>query len=1015
MMLVSLSANRNPVYRERIEMQQVHWRFLLCVLTFWMTTSIHADDNTQLGLRLPVGFEVSEFADSELANDIYTMNFDDKGRLLVAGRGYIRYLLDTNHDGKADKVIQFADSPKDGAMGLHWEGDSLFCTGDGALRRFRDKDGDGRADGPSEIIRRLKTGGEHSAHAIRRGPDGWLYVICGNFTGIDSKYAQVKSSPIAEPVAGAVLRFNPELTKSEVFADGFRNAYGMGFNSEGELFTYDSDNERCVSLPWYEPTRFYHVVSGGHYGWRAPQFASYWRFPPSFVDAVPPLVTCNRGSPTGVACYRHVQFPTRYRNGFFILDWTFGIVYFIKLTPDGASYKASREVFLKSVGDNGFAPTGIAIHPQTGDLFISIGGRGTRGAIYRIRYSKGLERGKQQGKLSPIQSRSLEWSSEFKQQLPKLAVSDNGMERFRALTLLYRHHSYFDIKILRSLIRKNWDHSDRLIRQIAAKLIRTFDNDSLSWFVQRADSHLARCTLALAHDNPKVARGLVMSTLRVNGTSDQEKLAAIRALQLSLGGLVAKRNQGTVWEGYSVRKAVSPELMRELSPVLRSLLSSQSNALHREATRTLALIEDTSTTALEGVLNQCTATSHPVDDIHHLIVASRLRAERSSSMTRKIANALLSLDAKLDKLELNRDRHWPRRMTELHRELVRKDPRLNEAMLTHAEFGRPDHVLWTKERSFDRKKAAERFLTKAMKTNNYQWNAELIQLIGQLPMEQSKPVLRKLWGEYGLDDSILKVLARQPQEQDRDKLLKMLTNPQINIVESALLALKQLPAKKDTETLLALVQSIRRLPTGKQSEKLRSRIGDYLESLTGQKFGIDKEKWTAWLKGKHPELASKLAQSTSVDLAAWKKRLNTIDWSQGNVQRGHRVFAKTSCIACHSGARALGPDLRGVTERFSREDLFTAIVDPNRDVSTRYRPQSIETEQGKFYQGVVIYQAVDSVILQTGATSTIRLDFAQIAHREILNRSLMPAGLLDALKDNEIADLYAYLKSLGTK
>jgi hypothetical protein len=30
-----------------------------------------------------------------------------------------------------------------------------------------------------------KTGGEHSAHAIRRGPDGWLYVLCGNNTGID--------------------------------------------------------------------------------------------------------------------------------------------------------------------------------------------------------------------------------------------------------------------------------------------------------------------------------------------------------------------------------------------------------------------------------------------------------------------------------------------------------------------------------------------------------------------------------------------------------------------------------------------------------------------------------------------------------------------------------------------------------------------------------------------------------------------------------------------------------------
>jgi hypothetical protein len=36
----------------------------------------------------------------------------------------------------------------------------------------------------------MKTGGEHSAHAIRRGPDGWLYVLCGNNAGIDATYAK---------------------------------------------------------------------------------------------------------------------------------------------------------------------------------------------------------------------------------------------------------------------------------------------------------------------------------------------------------------------------------------------------------------------------------------------------------------------------------------------------------------------------------------------------------------------------------------------------------------------------------------------------------------------------------------------------------------------------------------------------------------------------------------------------------------------------------------------------------
>src|SRR5262249_34523349 len=83
------------------------------------------------GLRVPAGFEVTEFAGSDLANDIYTLTIDPRGRVVVAGRGYLRVLVDDDGDGRADRALEFADGPKDGAMGLLWEGTSLYCTGDG--------------------------------------------------------------------------------------------------------------------------------------------------------------------------------------------------------------------------------------------------------------------------------------------------------------------------------------------------------------------------------------------------------------------------------------------------------------------------------------------------------------------------------------------------------------------------------------------------------------------------------------------------------------------------------------------------------------------------------------------------------------------------------------------------------------------------------------------------------------------------------------------------------------------
>ena len=121
-----------------------------------------------------------------------------------------------------------------------------------------------------------------------------------------------------------------------------------------------------------------------------------------------------------------------------------------------------------------------------------------------------------------------------------------------------------------------------------------------------------------------------------------------------------------------------------------------------------------------------------------------------------------------------------------------------------------------------------------------------------------------------------------------------------------------------------------------------------------------------------------------------------------------------------SGSRAriprwpsgLGPDLRGVASRFSRDDLFTAIIEPSRDVSPRYRTTLVATDDGKVYQGSIIYEAVDSLILQTGADAVIRITNSQIVERRPSEKSLMPAGMLDKLSDQDITDLYAYLKGL---
>src|SRR5437899_3487798 len=105
-------------------------RSLLVLTLAALVVSPLSADQVQHGLRVPPGFEVTEFADSKLANDIFSMTLDPRGRVGVSGRGYIRILVDDDKDGRADRAIDFADGQEDLARGLRWEGSALYCTAD---------------------------------------------------------------------------------------------------------------------------------------------------------------------------------------------------------------------------------------------------------------------------------------------------------------------------------------------------------------------------------------------------------------------------------------------------------------------------------------------------------------------------------------------------------------------------------------------------------------------------------------------------------------------------------------------------------------------------------------------------------------------------------------------------------------------------------------------------------------------------------------------------------------------
>ena len=339
----------------------------------------------------PAGFKVEllHIATPEEGSWV-AMTFDPQGRIVISPeKGPLHRVT---LPGSVEKLA----APVGDAQGLVFAYGSLYVNGRGpdgtGLYRLFDRDGVFEVrllrKWPLEMT-------EHGPHAVVPGPDGKLYVVNGNYTKVPTdlspksphkNYAEDLLLPrqwdatghavgLLAP-GGVVLRTDPDGKEWELFCGGLRNAYDIAFNADGELFTYDSDMERDLGSPWYRPTRVFHLVSGGEYGWRS----GTGKWPPEYPDVLPSVVDVGRGSPTGVVFGTRSRFPSRYRRALFAADWAFGRILAVHLTPAGATYRGTVEPFVAgtplNVTDLEFGPDGA--------MYFITGGRGTRSQLFRV-------------------------------------------------------------------------------------------------------------------------------------------------------------------------------------------------------------------------------------------------------------------------------------------------------------------------------------------------------------------------------------------------------------------------------------------------------------------------------------------------------------------------------------------------------------------------------------------------------------------------------------------------------
>lgn len=199
-------------------------------------------------LRVADGFEINLFASDPVIAKPIQSNWDARGRLWVAtssvypqlepgevANDKIVILEDTDGDGKADKNIVFAE----GLLiptGVLPAGNGAYVANSTELLFMEDTDSDDKADKTHVILSGFGTEDTHHIlHTLRRGPGGFIYFNQSIYihSNIETPWGPKRLD------GGGIWKFRPESLELDVWVRGFVNPWGHQFDDWGQQFATD--------------------------------------------------------------------------------------------------------------------------------------------------------------------------------------------------------------------------------------------------------------------------------------------------------------------------------------------------------------------------------------------------------------------------------------------------------------------------------------------------------------------------------------------------------------------------------------------------------------------------------------------------------------------------------------------------------------------------------------------------------------------------------------------------------
>ncbi len=384
---------------------------VLIPLLFASTTSIAqlAGQATPVDkIKIAEGFKVELLysVPKEQEGSWVAMTQDDKGRLICSDQyGALYRITPPALDGSpSDTKVEKLSIDFGHCQGLLYHAGALYGVvndevykGRG-LYRCKDTNGDDQFD-TVELLRGFPgKSGEHGPHGVIASPDGKsLYVQCGNqleepsaeSSRVPRNWGEDQLFPMLTgrgfmrdklAPGGWLAKTDLDGKSWELITIGTRNTYDIAINRNGDIFGFDADMEWDTGMPWYRPTRVCFMQIGGEFGWRT----CSKKFPVRWEDNLPPVVDIGPGSPTGVAFGYGAKFPAKFQDALYICDWSYGKMYAVHISPNGAGYTGTAEEFMSA---SPLPLTDLEISKKDGAMYVSVGGRKVQSGLYRVTYT----------------------------------------------------------------------------------------------------------------------------------------------------------------------------------------------------------------------------------------------------------------------------------------------------------------------------------------------------------------------------------------------------------------------------------------------------------------------------------------------------------------------------------------------------------------------------------------------------------------------------------------------------